>query len=580
MNFSLDSISQALQNAANWLQQLGGWDGLFQALVQGLGNWDASSMPSIVWAGLALWLLMRLADGAQRLGAMRTTAYWWSGALLAAAAVWLVPLLWPAHTGVTSLAATAPAGGGASPTDAPNGLSAPLQSLQWLFDLALAWVLFTVGQRMDMRWLMRNRALAFTAVLEFALTAIAVTWALQALGVPPVASGLGGVIAAHSAPVVLASFMPQWHADGQVSARAMHIGGINTLLAALCVPLLISLGEAWQQSAGQGAMLPWLRRSGWELAQPLLLLLLSLAVGVVLGRWIDGWIEQQKRLQRERPKQAHGIDGVSQEIAWVAAACVCAGLAQWWGAPAWAACLALGMGLRSPLGAAMPIVPSAGKSLGGLQAHQGSLMMLSQMLLFAFSAACVVIGGMEIIAWLQSKNAQAIAHIGSDIGVQMAAMLGLVLMLRLLCKILMCTLTAHWAGLRWQQGLALGLALQPLSMSGLALLLMALPLLGATSPVLALALWVALCVSDWLSPLALRALLRRTGELTQDEPEIAGMHSRSSTAPMQIDTTQMPPRDGPPTLPPGMVPTLTIREPELKLYPSYGPLPMNLGPVR
>ena len=481
--------------------------------------WPAlAQIPPVVWLGAALWVMVRAADRVHLWGGMRSSAYAGCGALLACG---LALQGW---------------------------LPQALESLQvhQLMELALGWVLFTLGQRMDARWLMRNKALAATAVLEFALTATALTWLLLAVGLPWLAAVAAGLVAAHSSPVILASFMHEWRADGQISARSLHLGGINTLLAALCLPMLLALGEAWQQSAGttsgvpaaQGwRALPLIQRSGWELAEPLLLLLLSLLVGTMLGHLLSS---AQRNTSAAKLKS---LD-LNRGLALVAAACVCAGLAQWWGAPAWAACLALGLSLRAR--ASLPHVSL--NSLPG-QGLQAGITALAQLLLFALSAFSLV----ALI--LQGTN--SLVQLEVAVGL-MIPLIALVLLVRLCGKLLVCTLTARWAGLRWQQGFALGLMMQPLSMTGLALLLLAWPVLIAADAQLALSLCIALALSDAIAPRALRFLLLRCGEIAE-EPDIAGLNSRSSTQPTRIDTSQ-----NPPTLPPDFPPSMSpypVRQP-------------------
>jgi Kef-type K+ transport system membrane component KefB len=472
-----------------WQLQLAPWMPWVDEGLQGLAA-VLQQVPALVWAGAALWLAMSVADVAQRWGLLRSTAYGLCGAVLALA------------IGLAS--------------SAQDGMAQVMRS-EGLLDMALGWIVFMVGQQMDMRWLLRNKALAATAVLDFVFTALVVTAVLIMLGLAWPAAGVAGLLMAHSSPVVLASFMPDWQADGQISARALHMGGINTLLAALSVPLLLVLAQAWLQSAAQSmhalptVSLPILQRSGWEMAQPLLLLMLSLAVGTALGRLLARPAHSAQSAWRWLAAEG--------SMAWVAAACVCAGLAQWWGAPAWAACLALGLSLRSPSGAAW----RAGLGL------QQSLTSLAQLLLFALSAA--------ILIALALQSSSAFSQVELALGM-LVPLVALMLLLRLVCKLLVCTLTARWAGLRWQQGFALGLAMQPLSMTGLALLLMAWPLLMQGDALMACSLVAALGLSDWLAPKGLRALLRRSGEMAPDE--IAGLRSKNSTQPVRIDTSAQP----------------------------------------
>ncbi len=473
--------------------QLEPWMPWADDAVQAVSAW-LTTMPAVVWIGAALWLAVGVADRVQRWGGLRSTAYGVCGMLLATACL----LIWPLST-LLALATRA----------------------EWLLDMALGWILFTVGQQMDTRWLLRNKALAATAVLEFAITAICMSALLIMLGLAWPAASVAGIVAAHSSPVVLASFMPDWQADGQISARALHLGGINTLLAALCLPLVLVLGQAWLQSAGQSSgaatswqALPMLQRSGWDLAQPLMLLMLSLCVGAALGRLLA---RPKPALRNATTMLAPRWQAAGDSMGLVAVACVCAGLAQWWGAPAWAACLALGLSLRSPTGAAW----RAGQGV------QQVLTTLAQLLLFALSALTLI--------GLMVQSSMKFANVEVAVGM-MVPLVALILLLRLTAKLLVCTLTARWAGLRWQQGFALGLAMQPLSMTGLALLLLAWPMLMLGDALLASSLVVALVLSDALAPMGLRALLQRCGEIAPED--IAGMNSRSSTQPVRIDTSR------------------------------------------
>jgi hypothetical protein len=492
------------QTLAQWQAHIAPWMPWADEAMQTLLAWLAQ-MPSVVWLGAGLWLAVRVADQVQRRGGLRSAAYAGSGAMLAG----LYLLVWPA-TALFDLASRS----------------------EWLFDMALGWILFTVGQQIDLRWLLRNKALAATALIEFVVTALAVSGLLIMLGLAWPAACAAGIVAAHSSPVVLASYMPDWQFDGQISARALHLGGINTLLSALSLPLLLVIGQAWQQAAMPSSLgasasvssvlawpaLPFIQRSGWDLAQPFLLLILSLLVGTALGRLLarSGQYASQSANKRAGKDAAASFAG-SDNMGLVAAACVCAGLAQWWGAPAWAACLALGLGLRSPLGAAWRV----GQGL------PQAITALAQLLLFALSALTLVA--------LTGQSALRFTDVEVAVGM-MIPLVALIMLVRLVAKLMICTLTARWAGLRACQGFALGLAMQPLSMTGLALLLLAWPMLMVSDALLASSLVAALVLSDGLAPLALRALLQRCGEIVA-EPEIAGMRSRNSREATRIDTS-------------------------------------------
>ncbi|MFM7330602.1 MAG: hypothetical protein ACKO1L_02910 [Brachymonas sp.] len=163
---------------------------------------------------------------------------------------------------------------------------------------------------------------------------------------------------------------------------------------------------------------------------------------------------------------------------------------------------------------------------------QAGLTALAQLLLFGLSAVLLVSMLLRALSGVQQVEI---------VLALMIPLIAVVLLVRLCGKLLVCTLTARWAGLRWPQGFALGLMMQPLSMTGLALLLLAWPVLLETDTQLACSLALAMVLSDWLAPMALRRLLIRCGDVLPDEP-VHGLHSRTSTEPTHIDTSSLPPQ--------------------------------------
>jgi Kef-type K+ transport system membrane component KefB len=494
-----------------------------------------ADLPRAAWIGLALLLAVWLGDRLQRSGAARTTGYWLCGALFGIALVgvqlWLVqPAPLP---GVNGTAATQIAQGVPSTW-------ATLQSLAWIFDLALGWVLVELGQRMDLRWLLRNRALAATAVLEYALTWGLAALALTSLGLAWLPAAVAATLAAHSSPVLLSTLLAQWRSEGQVTERALHLGSINTVLTAITLPAVLALGSAYAQGVGgqttSGMASASVLRSGLELAQPIWEVVASVAIGFGLG----------VLLSRLRPgalgARAIGLRGVAangnlgtplsqvaperaQWLSLLGAVCVAVGVAQWWGAPALVACLALGLSLRRRAAhALLADMPGSGAGLG----------QLAQVLMFLVAGAC--------LPWWQWAGLQP-SPIDSALSVQVLALAALLLLVRLIAKTVVCTLTARWAGLRWVQGLALGLMLQPLSMTGLVFAAMAASALATTYPPLAHAVLLMLCVSDVLAPWLMRSVLRGMREVAPAPAQPirlhanhSGLHTQSSLVPRRVDT--------------------------------------------
>jgi Kef-type K+ transport system membrane component KefB len=456
-------------------------DSLMQYLSTWVAQWPA--VPMTAWVGLALLVAVLCGELAQRIGLARTTGYWFTGALLGV-------LLGLANFGMH---------GPTTPSQAtlPPAL-ATLHRFAWLFDVALGWVLVELGQRIDLRWMMRNRALAATALLEFSLTWGLTLLVLRSLGFGMAAACVAASLAAHSAPVLLTALLPQWRAEGQVTERALHLGALNTVLTAISLPLAIALTTAYSQSAQETSAFPppmasSVLRSGLELTQPLWEAGASIVIGIALG-WLVSQINLRVTVKPVRSSRgATGADRARWGIT-VGALCLAVGLAQWLHAPALIACLALGLSLRR-----ITAQHVSGEMLG--------LSVLVQVVIFLVAGA-----SLPWVQWLDLQKQDALlgaADVVSSGSIDaVAVILALVLLaLRLAAKTAACTLTAHWAGLRWAQGWALGLMMQPFSITGLVFWAMTVHVLLPQDAVLSQAFLLMLLVSDVFAPWAMRRML-------------------------------------------------------------------------
>ena len=519
------------------------WD----AVPSFFSNLDLPTVPPAAWLGLALLVAVWLGERLQRLGGSRTSGYWLCGAgigLAVGAVQWHVaPAISAALGSMHNLPNTVATANASAAThwwaaglgnETVAGMAVVAQAL---FNLALGWVLVELGQRMDWRWLLRNKALAATAVLEFALTWALAAIVLRSLDFDWLAAGAVATLVAHSSPVLLASLQQQWRAQGQVTERALHLGSINTVLTVMTLPLVLSWAGAYTQSAqvvasgavlggGQSSALPSLR-SGLELAQPLWEVAASVLWGYALG-----WLLSHMAAQRSGASGSSGatralsnpmVASFSNEWVYLAGAvCLAVGCAQWWGISALVACLALGLSLRTR----------------ALQVHahdSHAMSALAQVLLFLVAGA-----SLPWLAWAGYSVGTGSAQPSLTVGVLVLA--ALLLVLRLGAKALVCTLTAHWAGLRWAQGLALGLMLQPLSMTGLVLWGMAASVLTGPLAMLSMVYLLMLCVSDVLSPWAMQRVLRSMREVEPaPEPLVySGLQTQSTVRAQHIDTESIP----------------------------------------
>jgi hypothetical protein len=500
------------------------------------------TLPTAAWVGCALLTAVWLGERLQRAGMARTMGYWLCGAGFGIALVWMQQVL-----GQPVLASA-----GAAQTltsDAGPSTWATLRSLSWIFDLALGWVLVELGQRIDLRWLLRNKALAATALLEYALTWTVAALILRSLGLGWLPASVAATLAAHSSPVVLSTLLTQWRAEGQVTERALHLGSINTVLTAITLPIVLSfigayaqgeaalgnvgvLGSAASATAGSVITLPStvqgmpasvsVLRSVLELAQPLWEAVASVAVGFTLG-WL---LSRLYGKMPAAPRASSAGGNIAERAPWLSmlgAVCIAVGLAQWAGAPALVACLALGLSLRRRAAQAL-LSDATGAGAGA------GLSQLAQVLMFLVAGAS--------LPWLQWTGLQP-GQLSSALDVQVLVLAALLLLVRLGSKLLVCTLTARWAGLRWAQGMALGMMLQPMSMTGLVFWAMAAPALAAQQPPLIMlshAMLLMLCVSDVIAPWVMRTVLRDMREVAPAPVVISNLAPLDST-PLQTQSS-------------------------------------------
>ncbi len=480
------------------------FDFLWQMLDDYLVHLDLAAVPAAAWVGLALLVAVWLGERLYRLGASRTTGYWLCGAVIGSA--------------IAAVAHPVISGAGKPALSSMAGIA------QAMFNLALGWLLVELGQRMDWRWLWRNKALAVTALLEFALTWIVSAVVLHSLGFDLLPAGVMATLVAHSSPVVLASLLQPWRAQGQVTERTLHVGSINTVLTVLTLPLVLAWASAYTQGtqAGSGVAAHIGLRSGLELAQPLWEVVASVAWGYALG-WLLSRLGAQRSALSAKPMVNPMVASFSSEWVYLAGAvCLAVGCAQWWDISALVACLALGLSLRT-------------RAVHAHAQDSHAVSALAQILMFVVAGA-----SLPWLAWAGLGAAGAQPALSAEVLV----LAGLLLVIRLCVKTLACTLTAHWAGLRWVQGLALGLMLQPLSMTGLVLWGMVAGVLSGPLATLSLAYLLMLCVSDVLSPWAMQLVLRSMREV-EPEPEPApvsysGLQTQSSVRQHHIDTDSLP----------------------------------------
>lgn len=142
------------------------------------------------------------------------------------------------------------------------------------FDVAVGFILFELGRRLDLSWLRRDRSLLAAALLESGLGFTAMAGVLLLFGFSPLEASVAGAIGLSTSPAVVLLVVRECRAEGQVSERCLALVAINTLLAFLVATTLLSVVHAENRAS-------WLT----ALLHPLYLLLGSVLLGAVAA-WL------------------------------------------------------------------------------------------------------------------------------------------------------------------------------------------------------------------------------------------------------------------------------------------------------
>jgi Kef-type K+ transport system membrane component KefB len=107
-------------------------------------------------------------------------------------------------------------------------------------DLAIGLVLFDLGRRMDLKWMLRDWTLAATGLAESLLTFGAVFATLVAFDFAPVKAGIAAAIAMATSPAVVMLIVQDTKSEGQVTERALNLVALNSLLASILTTILLA----------------------------------------------------------------------------------------------------------------------------------------------------------------------------------------------------------------------------------------------------------------------------------------------------------------------------------------------------
>jgi Kef-type K+ transport system membrane component KefB len=278
-----------------------------------------------------------------------------------------------------------------------------------LANLGFGLILFELGYRINLRWLRSNPWILLTALLESGATFAAVWLAANWFGAPALGCALLGALAMATSPAGLVRVLNEEGAGGQVSERALHLSALNCVAAVFVFNLVVGV-KVFQTSGDL------LHAAGASL----LVLGVSGILGGLFGVLVPFWL------------RAMGRAGVTQDatLAFALAVLLLVAATHVLKLSPVLAALCFGLAARHRRSA-----------LGVAQRNFGALGDLLSVLLFVFAAST--------LSW---------ERVGD--GLALGALLVLV---RLLVKVGVCTLFAHASGISARKGALSGLALAPMA---------------------------------------------------------------------------------------------------------------------
>lgn len=164
-----------------------------------------------------------------------------------------------------------------------------------LLDLAVGVLVFELGSRIRLRWLIDNRWLAAQSLAEALMAGLAVTAMLSWFGAPAASAALAGAVAMSTSPVITMAVLHERQPRGQVTERLLMMTALNSVLAVLAIKVWRVFASGADDSIG----------SDWPVA-------LANMVYVICGSFLLGAALALLLKSLSRPSRDSGSTAVLQ----------------------------------------------------------------------------------------------------------------------------------------------------------------------------------------------------------------------------------------------------------------------------
>lgn len=148
-----------------------------------------------------------------------------------------------------------------------------------LANLGFGLILFELGYRINLRWLRNNPWIVATSLLEAACTFAAVYLVAHLCGMDRLPAALTASLAMSSSPAGLLRVLNEQGAAGQVTERAMHLTALNCVMAVFTFNIVVGIGVF--QTSGDIAH---------AAGSSLLVLAASAGMGALFGALVPLWL--------------------------------------------------------------------------------------------------------------------------------------------------------------------------------------------------------------------------------------------------------------------------------------------------
>lgn len=155
---------------------------------------------------------------------------------------------------------------------------AQAENFMMLANLGFGLMLFELGYRINLRWLRTNPWLLLTSLLEAGLTWAAVYYVSRICGLAVLPASLLAALAMASSPAGLLRIVNEQGGGGQVTERAMHLTALNCVLAVFVFNVTVGFGVF--QTSGDVVHASW---------TGLVVLAASSGLGAALGWLLPLW---------------------------------------------------------------------------------------------------------------------------------------------------------------------------------------------------------------------------------------------------------------------------------------------------